>query len=140
MEVNNEMVQSAIDGDRYALLDAFVWVDTDQGGQYWSDQYNGRKPIDVDALRAMIKPAQIIEEGKTYTSKNGVEWECVFVRDGKAWMMHDGGAAYVWDVDTGVSISMASFPTYNIAFQETRHGTVEYVNGEPDFDTWKEDE
>lgn len=139
MKVDKEMVQRAIDGDRGALSRAFVWLDTDQGGQYWSDQYNGRKPIDVDALRAMLKPAQIIEEGKTYTSKNGVEWECVFVRDGKAWMMNDGGTAYVWNADTGVNISQGG-GYYNIAFQDTRHGTVEYVNGEPDFKTWKEDE
>lgn len=45
-----------------------------------------------------------LQVGKTYTSENGSEWECIFVREGKAWMLGvypDGasGSAYDFDID-----------------------------------------
>lgn len=45
-----------------------------------------------------------LQVGKTYTSENGDKWECIFIRDGKAWMLGvypDGasGSAYDFDID-----------------------------------------
>lgn len=91
----------------------------------------------IDVKHCLDDPR--ITAGNTYTSINGRKWECIFVRDGKAWMMYDNRPAYVWNADTGENISQGG-GDYNIEFPETRHGTVEYVNGVPQFDTWQEDE
>ena len=89
------------------------------------------------SVKRCVSPA--LTPGNTYTARNGQQWECIFVRDGKAWMiMHDSSAAYTWDAETGAALCLGG-GEYNIAFPETRHGTVEYVNGEPQFDTWQED-
>lgn len=84
-----------------------------------------------------IAPDKCITAGNTYTTFNGGRWECIFVRNGKAWMSHHGGTAYVWDAETGEAISLGG-GDYNIALPERRNGSVEYVNGKPDFDTWEE--
>lgn len=45
-----------------------------------------------------------LQVGQTYTSENGSECECIFVRDGKAWMVGVysdgvGGSAYEFNID-----------------------------------------
>lgn len=45
-----------------------------------------------------------LQVGQTYTSQNGSEWECIFVRGGKAWMLgvySDGvsGSAYEFNIN-----------------------------------------
>lgn len=92
---------------------------------------------DLDVKQCLDDPR--ITSGNTYTAINGIEWECIFVRDGKAWMTHGDGPAYIWNAETGVNISHGG-GEYNIAFPDRRNGSVEYVNGEPQFDTWQEDE
>ena len=79
-----------------------------------------------------------ITVGNTYTDGHGSQWECIFVRDGIAWMT-TGSAAYQWDAETGCAKSLGG-GEYNIVFQERRKGSVEYVNGVPQWDTWLEDE
>jgi hypothetical protein len=54
MEFGREYLQKAINGDRKALSKAFVWSKTPQGHDYWSSQYRGKAPIDVDALKEIL--------------------------------------------------------------------------------------
>jgi hypothetical protein len=53
-EIKEDYIRRAIAGDSKALVYAFVWGDTPQGHGFWSDQYHGRTPIDVAALKAML--------------------------------------------------------------------------------------
>lgn len=93
---------------------------------------------DLNVKRCLDDPR--ITAGNTYTSINGRKWECIFVRDGKAWMIPEyGGPAYIWNAETGLNISQGG-GCYNIALPERRKGSVEYVNDVPQFDTWQEDE
>ena len=108
----------------------------DDCGRAWVDYGDGQSNVTFDHE---IEPENTLTPGNTYKDRKGNNWECIFVRDGKAWMMHDNGTAYVWDADTGETIGLAIDPEYNIAFPEKRHGTVEYIDGVPQFDTWKED-
>lgn len=112
-----------------------------QGNLYFSDGTFGFgdkcrcKPFNV---KRCLDDSRI-SVGNTYTARNGNKCECIFVRDGKAWMIfHGGGAAYVWNVETGENISQGG-GDYNIALPERRKGSVEYVYGVPVFDTWQED-
>lgn len=140
MEINKEHVRKAIDGDRLELIHAFAWGATQQGHSYWENQYIGKTPIDIDTLREMIGEGTTITAGNTYIDCKGAEWECIFVRNGVAWMTNGKGTAYTWNAKTGESRCLAIDKGYNIAFPKRRKGSVEYVNGEPQFDTWQEDE
>lgn len=61
-----------------------------------------------------------IEVGGRYTSVNGNKWECIFIRDGVAWLAgvnRDGavgGAAYRFNLD-GTHICLNS--SYDIKFE-----------------------
>ena len=64
-----------------------------------------------------------LQVGQTYTSENGDKWECIFIRDGKAWMagVFDGvveGSAYMFSID-GTNISQGG-GTYNIKWGPNR--------------------
>lgn len=64
-----------------------------------------------------------LQVGQTYTSENGSEWECIFVRDGMAWMAgfySDGepSTAYIFDID-GTNISQGG-GSYNIKWGPRR--------------------
>lgn len=67
-----------------------------------------------------------LQVGQTYTSENGSEWECIFVRGGKAWMVgvYSGGAegsAYAFDIDGTASwASCAGDDGYNIKWVPKR--------------------
>lgn len=138
MEIDKEEVRKAINGNRSALFYAFVWSRSPQGHTYWARQFHGEAPIDVAALRSMLGETDTrLTAGETYTAKNGGKWECIFVRDGIAWMTHGTGTAYTWNADTGENICQGG-GAYNIVFTETRRGTVDYIDGVPQFDTWKE--
>jgi len=139
MDINKDEVKRAIEGDRDAIINAFDWCEAPQGHGYWLAQYHGRTPIDVDTLRQMIGEDTKLTVGETYTARNGGKWECIFVRDGKAWMMHDGCTAYVWGAETGYAESLGG-GEHNIVFPERRRGSVEFMNGEPQWDTWQEEE
>ena len=57
--------------------------------------------------------------GETYTANNGSKWECIYVRDDKAWMagIFEGdmnGVGYLFTLD-GVSLSLND--QYNIKFE-----------------------
>ena len=78
-----------------------------------------------------------LQVGQTYTSENGMEWECIFVRNDMAWMavMFDGSiggsAAYVFNID-GTNISQGG-DTYNIKWgpkRETVTKRAQYGSGE----------
>lgn len=79
-----------------------------------------------------------LQVGQTYTSENGCEWECIFVRDSKAWMIGiytDGayGNAYDFDIDGTASWAGGSGAEgYNIKWgpkRETKRHVI-YANGE----------
>lgn len=63
-----------------------------------------------------------LEVGETYISANGYKWECIFVCDGKAWLVgvYDGkavGLAYDFDIDGTASWGMEEDrAAYNIVF------------------------
>lgn len=67
-----------------------------------------------------------LQVGQTYTSENGSEWECIFVRDRKAWMLGvylDGasGAAYEFDIDGTASWAGGlGADAYNIKWEPKR--------------------
>jgi hypothetical protein len=49
---------------------------------------------------------KMVEVGKVYVTKEG-NYRCIYVEDGFAYMVFDyGQAAYVWDVNTGKSLSL----------------------------------
>jgi hypothetical protein len=51
----------------------------------------------------------MIKVGETYTTKRGCEWECIFIRDGVAWMISEPNSpAYRWNAKTGESLSLGS--------------------------------
>lgn len=106
-------------------------------------------------------PTHTLTPGQTYTSANGNKWECIFVRDGKAWLVgvYEGkaeGSAYDFDVDGTASwVIESERAPYNIVFEPVREtvtlyvpdpaynlsfkpfATLETVNGEPDWTTAK---
>lgn len=102
-------------------------------------------------------PTNTLTVGETYTSANGNKWECIFVRDGRAWLvgMYDGkaeGSAYCFDVDGTASwTAERDRAAYNIVFEPVRetgsrwvdiHGqtvciTFDLINGTPDWSTAK---
>lgn len=51
---DKDALVQAIEGDRYSLTEAFTWGDTKQGHIYWADQYWGRTPLDVEALKTIL--------------------------------------------------------------------------------------
>jgi len=58
-------------------------------------------------------PPHQIEVGGKYTSRNGNSWECIFVRDGVAWLNHGDTTAYCWNVD-GTPICLGAGSEYTI--------------------------
>ena len=70
------------------------------------------------------KPTYHFTIGQTYTSANGSKWECIFVRDGKAWLVgvYDGvaeGSAYAFDID-GTASWACNADEYRIVFEPVR--------------------
>ena len=66
-----------------------------------------------------------LQVGQTYTSKNGDKWECIFIRDGKAWMvvLYSGiatGSAYELDIDGTASWASQAEDEYNIKWGPKR--------------------
>lgn len=140
-------VNKAINGSADSLFTAFIWRETPQGYSYWCDQFHSIKPLDTDALKEIKR--QYLEYkgmtdtklvvGETYTLVNAQKWDCIYVDGDYAWLRcAKDDIAYVFNSKTGVNISQGH-GSYNVAFPETKTGTVEYVNGKPDFSTWKED-
>lgn len=102
-----------------------------------------------------------LQVGQSYTSHNGSEWECIFVRDGKAWMIgvySDGahGTAYVFNIEgtaewagghgaEGYNIKWGPMrETVSIPFLPNKDNkgewcylTVETIDGTPDWTTAK---
>ena len=78
MEINYEELDRAIAGDNTALITAFNWEDTPQGDTYWYNQYRGKTPLDIDALRA-IREAPTLQVGEAPTEEAGIERESLFV-------------------------------------------------------------
>lgn len=78
-------------------------------------------------------PTNTLTQGQTYTSANGNKWECIFVRDGKAWCVgvHDGkaeGSAYDFDIDGTASWAIeCNRDVYNIVFDPERETVTRYV-------------
>ena len=59
---------------------------------------------------------KFIELGGTYESKNGVKWECIFVKRDRAWLMsseNQNFPAYVFKLD-GTPISYAGVEAYEL--------------------------
>jgi hypothetical protein len=51
----------------------------------------------------------MLKVGKTYKTKTGREYECILVRDNRAWMtFHPDSPAYLWNSETGESLSLNS--------------------------------
>lgn len=69
---------------------------------------------------ALLVAQNTLQVGETYTSENGCEWECILVRDGKAWMSlpETDGPAYVFNID-GTNISQGG-ETHNIKWGPKR--------------------
>lgn len=66
-----------------------------------------------------------LQVGETYTSKNGDEWECIFVRGDVAWMVgvYSGeveGSAYAFDIDGTASWACIGAEQYNIKWGPKR--------------------
>ena len=143
MNVSIDALDKAIDGNTRSLLYAFDWGKTPKKDGYWSSQYHKEKPLDIPALKEIRRQyyaskSPSIEVGKTYTDVGGRKWTCIVVVDDLAYMvLSPGSTAYTWGTSTGEAISLPD--VYNIQLTpDVRTGTVEYINGEPDFDTWKE--
>jgi len=59
-----------------------------------------------------------LEVGKTYTSNNDFNWECIVVTDTHAWMKSSNhSTAYVWTHD-GVSVSLDESYNLNLSPRE----------------------
>lgn len=107
-----------------------------------------------------VPQVNTLTPGQTYTSANGNKWECIFVRDGKAWLVgvFDGnaeGSAYDFDVDGTASWVMEyDRAAYSIVFEPVRETvythnsiwnggkfkykvSVDMVDGTPDWSTAK---
>ena len=65
--------------------------------------------FDGTTLAYRVRPEHAhlpLEVGRKYVATNSTEWECIFVRDGNAWLTWGNGPAYVWTAETGESLSM----------------------------------
>jgi hypothetical protein len=58
-------------------------------------------------------PPPQIEVGGKYTSRNGDSWDCIFVRDGVAWLNHGTTTAYTFKID-GTPICLGAGSKYTI--------------------------
>jgi hypothetical protein len=66
------------------------------------------------AYRVRPEPTYLpLEAGRKYSTASQGDWECILVRDGKAWLTRDLFPAYLWDAETGNSISLNK--EYNVA-------------------------
>ncbi len=74
------------------------------GNDYWY--------VDELEIEPYTPPHQI-EVGGKYTSRNGDSWECIFVRDGVAWLNHGDTTAYRWKLD-GTPICLGADSEYTI--------------------------
>jgi len=74
------------------------WV-TVPAEMYWNSGY---------AYRVRPEPSFLpLEAGKTYRTAERGDWECVYVRNGNAWMGdRDDTVAYVWHAETGKAKSL----------------------------------
>lgn len=109
---------------KIGVTDCRVQVDGGPSTSNWS-LYDDLVPI----------PTNTLTPGQTYTSRNGKKWECIFVRDGKAWLVgvYGGkaeGSAYDFDVDG--TASWAGDSAYNIVFEPVRttHYHKVFAHGE----------
>jgi hypothetical protein len=51
----------------------------------------------------------MIKVGETYRTNKGTTYECIHVSENRAWMIfHSDCAAYVWNAETGESLSLGS--------------------------------
>jgi hypothetical protein len=83
-EIDEDLVRLAIAGDRGALGSAFSWCRTPQGHDYWQRQRNGRTPIDVAALKAMLgEPDRLALDGEAQC--------CICGKTGLSTKEGDGG-------------------------------------------------
>ena len=111
------------EGDIHEITYAYGGGDFEVG---WQRMH----PNDIEPIHQ-----NTLQVGQTYTSENGDKWECIFVRNGKAWMagVFDGvveGSAYMFNID-GTNISQGG-GTYNIKWgpkRETVTRAIDYVDG-----------
>jgi len=63
---------------------------------------------DFNSYRVRPEPSFLpLEAGKTYRTAERGDWECVYVRNGNAWMIdRDDTVAYVWHAETGKAKSL----------------------------------
>lgn len=80
-----------------------------------------------DQVEALHHPTTLTH-GQTYTSYRGDKWECIFVRDGIAWLApitvsgNLQGAAHTFNLD-GTPICLGLEPDYRIVFEPVREDT-----------------
>lgn len=127
-------------GDHYSVKNGdVVSLHEDDGSfaKYYENKDGGIVCIADDRLQP-LSTTNTLQVGETYTSENGSEWECIFIRDGKAWMLGvypDGasGSAYDFDIDGTASWAGGHGSAgYNIKWRpkrETKRHVI-YANGE----------
>jgi hypothetical protein len=85
-------------------LDDQRWIDASLSF-FWNSDF---------AYRVRPEPTYLpLEAGRKYSTASQGDWECILVRDGKAWLTRDLFPAYLWDAETGNSISLNK--EYNVA-------------------------
>ena len=114
-------------GDHYSVKNGdVVSLHEDDGSwvKYYENKDGGVVLIADDRLKP-LSTTNTLQVGETYTSENGGEWDCIFVRDGKAWMVgvYSGdatGFAYVFDIDGTASWAGYGGGGYNIKWGPKR--------------------
>lgn len=131
--IDDESHYAIRNGDVVSLV-----VDDGTNVKYYEDKRGVVVCINDVRLNHIPDTTNTLQVGETYTSRNGSEWECIFVRDGKAWMIGvypDGakGSAYEFDIDGTASWAGGrGAEGYNIKWgpkRETKRHVI-YANGE----------
>lgn len=162
-------------GDKFLVVDAgdhcavkngdVVSLHENDGSsmKYYENKDGGIVCIADDRLKP-LSTTNTLQVGQTYTSENGDEWECIFVRGDVAWMVgvYSGeveGSAYAFDIDGTASWACIGAEQYNIKWgpkRETIHTkgswakkgmphpnyyhyniTFDTIDGKPDWTTAK---